>query len=93
MSGAGSVWRRPGRWPRRFANPSNRPATRTPTAATSATTTKATGPRLSGSLPPTKRKRLDLYRMVAAFVRAYANLANEMLEAGYTEPERLTIRE
>ncbi len=39
-----------------------------------------------------ERKRLTLYRMVAAFLRAYANLANEMIEAGYTEPERLVIR-
>ncbi|MCY4648648.1 MAG: type I restriction endonuclease subunit R [Gammaproteobacteria bacterium] len=44
-------------------------------------------------LAANERKRLDLYRMVAAFVRAYANLANEMLEAGYTEAERLAIRE
>ena len=44
-------------------------------------------------LAANERKRLDLYRMVAAFVRAYANLANEMLEAGYTEAERLAIRD
>jgi type I restriction enzyme R subunit len=40
-----------------------------------------------------ERKRLALYRMVAAYLRAYANLANEMTEAGYTEPERLAIRD
>ena len=40
-----------------------------------------------------ERKRLTLYRMVAAFPRAYANLANEMTEAGYTEAERLVIRD
>ena len=40
-----------------------------------------------------ERKRLTLYRMVAAFLRAYANLANEMTEAGYTEAERLVIRD
>ena len=40
-----------------------------------------------------ERKRLTLYRMVAAFLRSYANLANEMTEAGYTETERLVIRE
>ena len=44
-------------------------------------------------LAANERKRLDLYRMVAAFVRAYANLANEMLEAGYMEAERLAIRD
>ena len=40
-----------------------------------------------------ERKRLSLYRMVAAYLRAYANLANEMTEAGYTEAERLVIRD
>ena len=44
-------------------------------------------------LAANERKRLDLYRMVAAFVRAYANLANEMLDAGYTEAERLATRD
>ncbi|MDE0102754.1 MAG: type I restriction endonuclease subunit R [Bryobacterales bacterium] len=44
-------------------------------------------------LAANERKRLDLYRMVAAYVRAYSNLANEMLEAGYTEAERLVIRD
>ncbi len=42
---------------------------------------------------PNERKRLTLYRMVAAFLRSYANLANEMAEAGYTESERLRIRD
>ena len=32
-------------------------------------------------------KRLALYKHVAAFVRAFANLANEMAEAGYTTAE------
>ena len=44
-------------------------------------------------LAANERKRLTLYRAVAAFVRAYANLANEMTEAGYTEVERQTIRD
>ena len=44
-------------------------------------------------LAANERKRLTLYRAVAAFVRAYANLANEMTEAGYTEAERQTIRD
>ena len=47
-----------------------------------------TAPQLAAN----ERKRLTLYRMVAAFLRAYANLANEMIEAGYTEAERLAIR-
>ena len=44
-------------------------------------------------LAANERKRLILYRAVAAFLRAYANLANEMIEAGYTEAERQTIRD
>ncbi len=44
-------------------------------------------------LAANERKRLTLYRAVAAFVRAYANLANEMIEAGYTDAERQTIRD
>jgi type I restriction enzyme R subunit len=32
-------------------------------------------------------KRVTLYRLVAAYLRAYANLANEMREAGYSEAE------
>ena len=38
-----------------------------------------------------ERKRLTLYRMVASFLRAYANVANEMAEAGYTAAERCDI--
>ena len=37
-------------------------------------------------------KRVALYRLVAALVRAYANLANEMDAAGYTETEARGIR-
>ena len=44
-------------------------------------------------LAANERKRLTLYRSVAAFLRAYANLANEMIEAGYTEAERHAIRD
>jgi len=44
-------------------------------------------------LAANERKRLTLYRAVAAFLRAYANLANEMIEAGYTEAERQTLRD
>ena len=47
----------------------------------------------AGGLAANERKRLTLYRMVAAYLRAYANLANEMTEAGYTEDERQAIRE
>ena len=40
-----------------------------------------------------EQRRLTLYTMVAAFVRAYANLANEMIDAGYTDSERLAIKD
>jgi len=44
-------------------------------------------------LAANERKRLTLYRMVAAYLRAYANLANEMAEAGYAEDEQRAIRD
>jgi len=37
-------------------------------------------------------KRVELYEAVAAVTRAFANLANEMTAAGYTEAEAETIR-
>ena len=38
-------------------------------------------------------KRLSLYKSVAALLRAYANLANEMEDAGYTSDQALTIKQ
>ena len=38
-------------------------------------------------------KRGKLYKFTAAFVRAYANLANEMTEAGYTQATAQEIRD
>jgi type I restriction enzyme R subunit len=38
-------------------------------------------------------KRVALYKAVAAFLRAYANLANEMQEAGYTPAEISAIKQ
>ena len=38
-------------------------------------------------------KREKLYKFTAAFVRAYANLANEMIDAGYTEAQAQEIRD
>ena len=38
-------------------------------------------------------RRLALYKHVGTFLRAYANLANEMAQAGYTDTEANTIRE
>ncbi|GAB4330572.1 MAG: HsdR family type I site-specific deoxyribonuclease [Calditrichia bacterium] len=38
-------------------------------------------------------KRLELYKTVASLLRAYANIANEIREAGYTEPEIQQIKQ
>ena len=38
-------------------------------------------------------KREKLYKFTAAFVRAYANLANERQEAGYTQAQTHEIRD
>ena len=38
-------------------------------------------------------KRIELYKLTAAFVRAYANIANEMIKAGYTEVEAQEIKD
>ena len=39
-----------------------------------------------------ERRRNALYRSVASLIRAYANLANEMQDAGYTDAEAKEIR-
>ena len=51
------------------------------------------GEEATRQLAANERKRLTLYRLVAAYLRAYADLANEMIEAGYTEAERLAVRD
>ena len=38
-------------------------------------------------------KRIELYKLTAAFVRAYANIANEMIKAGYTEVTAQEIKD
>lgn len=43
-------------------------------------------------LKENESKRVTLYKLTAAFLRAYANLANEMREAGYTEAEAREIK-
>ncbi|HPM99447.1 MAG TPA: HsdR family type I site-specific deoxyribonuclease [bacterium] len=43
-------------------------------------------------LKANEAKRIALYKMTASFLRAYANLANEMILAGYTEAEAEEIR-
>ena len=45
-----------------------------------------------GQLKETEPRRVALYELTAAFLRAYANLANEMQEAGYSEAETREIR-
>ncbi|MCK4259332.1 MAG: HsdR family type I site-specific deoxyribonuclease [Halanaerobiales bacterium] len=43
-------------------------------------------------LKANEQKRSALYKYVVAFIRAYANIANEMLEAGYTASEIVAIK-
>ena len=38
-------------------------------------------------------RRVALYKLAAAFLRAYANLANEMVQAGYTDAEAKVIKD
>ena len=45
------------------------------------------------SLKENEPKRVALYKLVASLVRAYANLANEMIAAGYTEQEFQEIKQ
>ncbi|MYA22462.1 MAG: type I restriction endonuclease subunit R, partial [Gemmatimonadetes bacterium] len=45
-----------------------------------------------GQLKNNEPKRVAFYKQVAAFLRAYANLANEMCEAGYSEAEAQEIK-
>lgn len=47
----------------------------------------------AGQIEKNKPKRMELYKATASLSRAYANLANEMAKAGYTEKERKTIHE
>ena len=44
------------------------------------------------ALTTNEPKRVALYQSVAALMRAYANLANEMTEAGYSDPETADIK-
>ena len=38
-------------------------------------------------------KRVALYKNTAALIRAYANLANELIQAGYTADEAIIIKQ
>ena len=44
------------------------------------------------ALKENEPKRIALYKLTASFIRAYANLANEMLEAGYAPGETEQIK-
>jgi type I restriction enzyme R subunit len=46
----------------------------------------------AAQLKDNEPKRLTLYKLVAAYLRAYSNLANEMGEAGYSDVEAEEIR-
>jgi type I restriction enzyme R subunit len=45
------------------------------------------------ALKDNEPKRIALYKLTVSFIRAYANLANEMLEAGYTTQEAAQIEQ
>ncbi|AQT70085.1 Type-1 restriction enzyme R protein [Anaerohalosphaera lusitana] len=45
------------------------------------------------SVDDNESKRITLYKLTSSFVRAYANLANEMTQAGYSEEEAAEIAE
>ena len=46
----------------------------------------------AAQLKANERKRLTLYRLTAAYLRAYASLANEMGKAGYAQAEAQEIK-
>ena len=47
----------------------------------------------AGQLKDNEPKRVALYKLVAAFLRAYANLANEIRDAGYSDAEAQEIKD
>ncbi len=50
-------------------------------------------PAVEGQLQENESKRIALYKAVASLLRAYANLANELEEAGYSAEEASKIKE
>ena len=46
----------------------------------------------AAQLKENEPKRVALYKLAAAFLRAYSNLANEMREAGYSDAEARTVK-
>lgn len=53
----------------------------------------ATEPGAAEQIKANESKRVELYKSVAALARAYANLANEMEAAGYTDSEASAIKD
>jgi len=47
----------------------------------------------AAQLKDNEPRRVALYRLTAAFLRAYANLANEMVDAGYSDDEAKEIKD
>ncbi|MBR9802820.1 HsdR family type I site-specific deoxyribonuclease [bacterium] len=45
------------------------------------------------SLKETEPKRLALYKLTSSYIRAYANLANEMQQAGYSPEQAAIVKE
>lgn len=50
-------------------------------------------PAIEGQLQENEARRIALYKAVASLLRAYANLANELEEAGYTGEEAAQIKQ
>ncbi len=50
-------------------------------------------PAIEGQLQENEAKRIALYKAVASLLRAYANLANELEDAGYTAEEAVKIKQ
>ena len=48
---------------------------------------------IKNELQETEQKRLSLYKATVSLIRAYANLANEMHKAGFSEAEAKNIKE
>src|SRR5207302_10447688 len=46
----------------------------------------------AGQLKDNEPRRVTLYKLAAAYLRAYANMANEMREAGYSDGEVQEIK-
>ena len=46
----------------------------------------------AGQLKDNEQKRVTLYKLAAGLLRSYANLANEMREAGYSDTEAVEIK-